>query len=106
MDDLAIKSRIAVIEGHTIEHITGDTVFIFDRNLSDITGLDEYIDYNPLTDDALCFALMVKYKVWRWSNPYCGVFNVCIKGVQGWVTAVTFNKAILLAIIESKKDVK
>lgn len=92
LTDLQICKKIAEIEG---ERWCGENGY----------ALVEYGSiskkYNPLTDDALCFQLMVKYKVWRWSNPYCGQFNVCIKGVQGWVTAVTFNKAILLAIIEA-----
>jgi len=64
----------------------------------------QYLSYNPLTDDALCFKLMVKYRVWRWSNPRDGKFNVCIKGVQGWFSGDTLNKAICLAIIEVMED--
>ena len=103
LTDLEIKSKLAVIEGHTIEHITGNTVFIFDSNLSDVTGVDEYIDYNPLTDDALCFQLMVKYKLSLIAPE---------REQEDWdcvirdVLAVheNPNKAICLAVIEAHKD--
>jgi len=98
MNDLQICKRIAEIEGVKVESIEFSHVPLWRVDCG------RRFEYNPLTDDALCFALMVKYKVWRWSNPYCGVFNVCIKGVQGWITSTTFNKAILLAIIEAHKD--
>jgi hypothetical protein len=66
-------------------------------------GFSSYPLLNPLTDDALCFQLMVKYE--------CGVINVA-KGV--FVTQckmahseanhnTTVNKAICLAIIEANK---
>jgi hypothetical protein len=59
--------------------------------------------YNPLTDDGLCFKLMLKYEVWRWSNPAKAKFNACVKNGFGWVSAETLNKAICLAIIKSKE---
>jgi len=119
MDNLAICKRIAEIEGVEVIHsktfdiqriaikkhyYSGKLHGSSARNIALESEYFKHNTYNPLTDDALCFQLMVKYKVWRWSNPYCGQFNVCIRGVQGWVTAVTFNKAILLAIIEAHKD--
>lgn len=101
MNDLEICKRIAEIEGLIISNHSVDIddlwVHICNSKDSSVTF------FNPLTDDALCFQLMSKYKVWRWSNPYCGQFNVCIRGVQGWITSVTFNKAICLAIIEAHK---
>lgn len=99
LTDLEICKKIAEIEGYKTS-VTNVKKGVW----ASIYENDYYGWCNPLTDDALCFKLMVKYRVWRWSNPYCGVFNVCIRGVQGWVTSVTFNKAICLAIIEAHTD--
>ncbi|PHS21836.1 MAG: hypothetical protein COA84_15005 [Robiginitomaculum sp.] len=119
MNDLEIRSRILKIEGHTIEHIHGDAIYITDKNLSDITGDDEYIDYNPLTDDALCFQLMVKYEVKREWEPYDFIgWNYHCEGNKNpeRITERTYfgngtetpdispNKAILLAIIAAHND--
>jgi len=112
LTDLEIRSIILKIEGHTIEHIHGDAIYITDKNLSDITGDDEYINYNPLTDDALCFQLMVKYNVILISvnesygtGPIIG-YNAFYKQLTDkiYLNEVNPNKAILLAIIEAHKD--
>jgi len=70
----------------------------------------KYEKYNPLTDDALCFKLMVKYKVlitWQEFNDNCTAV------IDGTSEDVPFpfavadinndnpNKAICLAIIEA-----
>lgn len=98
MDDLSICKKIAELEGvqHQIQCEDMPHAYIYSEELN--------MEYNPLTDDDLCFQLMVKYKVWRWSNPAPGKFNAVINGVQGWVSGETLNKAILLAIIEAHKE--
>jgi hypothetical protein len=96
LTDLEICQRIAEIEGvELMPYRKGDRT-TFEAGSQTI--------YSPLTDDALCFRLMVKYDVWRWSNPREGKFNACIKGVQGWLSGESPNKAICLAIIESKES--
>lgn len=110
LTNLEIKSKLAVIEGHTIEHVSVDAVFIFDRNLSDVTGVDEYIDYNPVNDDALCFQLMFKYDVNI--NRYFDTATIDsdyndkppIANVSFSTDDVSINKAICLAIIEAHKE--
>ena len=76
LTDLQICKRIAEIEGHETlpcdEYQEGDFYIVIN---------DHGEDYNPLTDDALCFQLMVKY-----------------------VYDDSPNKAICLAIIEAHKD--
>ena len=79
MDDLAICKRIAEIEGFELtdhlfklckikklhsEYCKLPNLDDFDKFIecADTTGFDAY-RYNPLTDDALCFQLMVKYKI-------------------------------------------
>ena len=59
MNDLEICKRIAEIEKlpHRLEEGMNDK-FI---NTSTIYG--DVCEYNPLTDDALCFQLMIKYCV-------------------------------------------
>ena len=59
--------------------------------------------YNPLTDDALCFQLMVKYEVQPWldgdgSGNWCATINNEIG------RDFSPNKAILLAIIEAHNE--
>lgn len=57
--------------------------------------------YNPLTDDALCFQLMVKYKIdfFHVNGIYCASDNKLVTA-----QCDTPNKAICLAIIEAHKE--
>jgi len=103
MDDLTICKKVAEIEGYTF----CDGGKYFRCELTKHGKLVGYIDYNPLTDDALCFQLMVKYKV---------TFEACLF-YNNMFTAFTYteheikvlpkshenspNKAICLAIIEA-----
>jgi hypothetical protein len=103
LTDLEICKRIAEIEGVDANESlmqVGSCYIPTGRGLVD----ENFIQYNPLTDDALCFKLRIKYGIWRWSNPCEGKFNVCIRGVGGWVSYETLNKAICLAIIESQGE--
>lgn len=62
--------------------------------------------YNPLTDDALCFKLMVKYDVLREGTGTI-YFRAVIANHGNYeyyrATAETLNKAICLAIIEANQ---
>ena len=63
---------------------------------------------NPLTDKSFCFNLMIKYNVLReltGNNLYRAV--ICNwKGKPEYIraTATTFEKAVCLVIIESRKE--
>lgn len=130
MDDLAICKRIAEIEGVEVyettrptlyimgeEHIKGEPVLYIKKPFDDgltkmsdgsfMTGLyypdNAPKEYNPLTDDALCFNLMVKYKV------DVEFFVDCVSGYiggscKGESIDDSPNKAILLAIIEANNE--
>ena len=99
LTDLQICKKIAEIEKLNQVEIRGE-VFVSH-------GFSCDRKYNPLTDDALCFQLMVKYKIqlkkvtngdgWaasfnRLNHSICALFNT------------RPNKAICLAIIEAHKD--
>mgnify|MGYP003636529076 FL=1 len=102
LTDLEICKRIAEIEGFLT-----DPDDKYPRYLRFKSGEHVgYKTYNPLTDDALCFKLMVKYKIQLrkvtngdgWSASFnklnhsiCTLFNT------------SPNKAICLAIIEAHK---
>ena len=101
LTDLEICKRIAEIEGECIEHIGRCVLFI--SRTEDV--------YNPLTDDALCFQLMVKHDC-DLISPYrpnndthweCQIFTEdCADAVSIYDDSP--NKAICLAIIEAHKD--
>jgi hypothetical protein len=103
LTDLEICKRIAEIEG---EQVT--IRYEWDKNL--ITRLsyggefnDRMPEYNPLTDDALCFKLMIKYNVSFWQNEDKGMFCAKVRDPEfGVVRVKKPNLAICLAIIESK----
>ena len=97
LTDLEICKRIAEIENK------GDCFSWFDTFAIRTEMFAEREEYNPLTDDALCFQLMVKYKL----------SLIAPEGDQeNWdcVISATLtidsnpNKAICLAIIEAHKD--
>jgi hypothetical protein len=98
MDDLSICKRIAEIDG----------VDVFeDRGLHgfQLTRKDSYEAYNPLTDDALCFQLMLKHNIVirdRGNDCYLCSFNGYEHDFR--IADKSPNKAILLAIIEAHKD--
>jgi len=107
MEDLAICKRIAEIEGHWWVTDRGCYLYIMKEYAeSKDHPLPTY--YNPLTDDALCFQLMVKYKV------YVDYFGDNARAAMSWngsdrefqvdVVDMSMNKAILLAIIEAHKE--
>jgi len=102
MNNLRICDQIAGIEGIKYWNHLDKCV------LKAPWGWDKELpEYNPLTDDALCFQLMVKYRMQLSRLPnldyICkkqGVFvniNNTTKGMD------SPNKAICLAIIEAHK---
>jgi hypothetical protein len=106
MTDLEICKRIAEIEGFLI-----DPDDKYPRYLRFKSGEHVgYKAYNPLTDDALCFKLMVKYDC-DLVSPYRPNNNThweCQIFTGNRTDAVSIynespNKAICLAIIEAHK---
>ena len=115
MDDLSICKRIAEIEGNKVvfDEFNDKQVKILIQTWCDTDScyFDDYSPYNPLTDDALCFQLMVKYDIdvlspyrkngetkWEaqiFSKDYADAFSIYDESP---------NKAICLAIIEAHKE--
>jgi hypothetical protein len=102
LTDLEICKRIAEIEGiqYTIENPRFGIEHVQPLNNTELI-------YDPLTDDALCFQLMVKYKI-DVLNP-CKFVNayVCFKSGNAAKIKATDknpNKAICLTIIEAHKN--
>jgi hypothetical protein len=96
MTDFEICKRIAEIEGHlVIQSSNGGKDFIFVPHVK--------VNYNPLTDKALCFDLVVKYKL----------SLIAPEGEQkDWDCVIrdvltvhkSPSRAICLAIIEAHKE--
>ncbi len=109
LSDLEINGKIATITDVVIEHITGNTIYIVDNIAGLETGYDEYMEYNPLQDDALCFQLMVKYDMPPMKSG-CGKFYECVFDMDralsgaGIICDESPNKAICLAIIEAHNE--
>ena len=93
LTDLEICKKIAEIEGVKIEIVGDHTVEM-------ITPFHQRI-YNPLTDDALCFQLLKKYRLEIETSPthFQAYFTV-----SRGVTDTSLNKAICLAIIEANSN--
>jgi len=95
MDDLEICKRIAEIEGYSkLGTVWGGLVIVSDE--------DDTTSYNPLTDDALCFKLMVKYKV-DINNDEDHNLRTAWYAEYKSIQDENMNKAICLAIIEANK---
>jgi len=106
MNDLEICKRIAEIEGEVVSGVGDHSVYI--KCQPSLVG---NVQYNPLTDDALCFQIMVKHDV-DLMSPYR------VNGETKWEAQVfsknyadalsiydeSPNKAILLAIIEAHNE--
>lgn len=96
--DLEICKRIAEIEGLSAFM----TDFIFGKKLVYMPeGHGGYAPYEPLTDDALCFKLMLKYNVSFWQEG--GMFCAKVMSPDFELVRVkNANLAICLVIIKSK----
>tara|TARA_R110002153_G_scaffold101527_1_gene237713 strand:- start:675 stop:989 length:315 start_codon:yes stop_codon:yes gene_type:complete len=102
MNDLRICNQIAELESLKYWNYLGKCVLKAPWSWG-----EESPEYNPLTDDALCFRLMIKYRMQLSRLPnldyICkkqGVF-VNINSTTKGITSP--NKAICLAIIELNK---
>ena len=104
LTDLEICKRIAEIDGTAVhEHKSVLSGFV-------LLNSESYETYNPLTDDALCFKLMVKYNM---PPNYCydlklyecfyteDTSTILMGG--GTVVNESPNKAICMTIIEAHK---
>ncbi len=115
MNDLEICKRIAEIEDvpWMLAYPNTDKELVGLINGNDLTGTPPELigEYNPLTDKALCFDLMVKYDVvFLDDEAYAG----CESGAgpesggyycEGYgVSTSSPQRAICLAIIEAHED--
>lgn len=95
MTDLKICKRIAEIEG----------IEFFSVESTNQLGKKEWLySYNPLTDDGLCFQLMVKYKVVVMPSILSESYSARIASLSRNRASIhndNPNKAICLAIIEA-----
>ena len=121
LTDLEICKRIAEIDGVNVSELNGR--LIPDCELSEATrfcGLSctiqahiylDKIEYSPVTDNALCFELMYKYKVsvsYPENEFECGIVEVLSGNTDFFITKYTkqfhagtpIKKAISLLIIE------
>lgn len=98
LSDFQICKRITEIEGFKGELVRKKCIgFVIQYN-------ENFRKYNPLKDDALCFKLMVKYKVDIEFLTDC-VSAYISDGSTGEVIYENINKAICLVIIEEHKEV-
>lgn len=100
LTDLEIAKKIAEIEGFKFGTVHGTPVIVSDSE--DCTSFD------PLTDDALCFKLMVKYRVsLSGYNQPDGVISAYDVDKNGYINKecshTSPNRAICLCIIEAHK---
>ena len=112
MNDLEICKRIAEIEGvYTFEfdHIIHGNVMCYHPVVNGLAPQQ----FNPLTDDALCFKLMVKYSIdlnHDFSGLWCAgidptfTFDELVDDYASTVYDKNPNFAICLVIIEAHKD--
>ena len=106
LTDLEICKRIAEIEGLEIscEWDCGNNGILIGKGGGDLE------EYNPLTDDALCFRLMIKYSVDIQHGKSMGLAKVYDDPEDNPLSEICFyqedaqySKAICLAIIKSKE---
>ena len=105
MNNLDICKRIAEIDGFDYFRLTDQGYMAFNEGIN--SSVTDRMFFNPLTDKALCFDLMVKYRVcigltggddfratvfdWNPDKMFIG-------------RGETLQKAICLAIIEANKS--
>jgi hypothetical protein len=103
--DLEICQRIAKIEGVKVRKCDG-VICILEATGSSLMKIPT-TEYNPLTDDALCFKLMIKYKVSLTYGEYAVNAEILIEKEDGdySFSSQTYcpKRAICLAIIKPKE---
>ena len=109
LSDLEICKRIAEIEGvpHKIDtNYLGEKSALLPNSYCEKNKCS--FVYNPLTDDALCFKLMVKYELHLNIDHNTKCWSACDgRGhFENNQHDKSPNKAICLAIIEAHKDNK
>lgn len=104
LTDLQLCKRIAVIDGHIVDEDDKYPRTVLMKH-GKICG---YVNYNPLTDDALCFSLLKKYDIdliapYRPDGDVVWEAQIFINGCSDALSEYDENpnKAILLAIIEA-----
>jgi len=111
MDDLEICKRIAEIDQGTDFRVNFQRGDVFQPQI--FVNLHYWEDYNPLSDNELCFDLMVKFKVMISWQPVNGRWAAVIGSEnEEFPFSCTIanssdespNKAVCLAIIEAHKD--
>lgn len=115
LTDLEICKRIGEIEGHEVIISHGRVIKYLKVQV--VCSVRPTETYNPLTDDSLCFRLMIKYDVVREWEPYdmlgwnywcrdakSPVRTLEVGGNKDFKTEISPNKAICLAIIHAHKD--
>lgn len=115
LTDLEICKRIAEIEGLNAVSRSGKLILVKDvpltmngrmyheLNVEARNCYDNNNEYNPLTDDALCFQLMVNHEVHtgHYGEHEAEVF---IDNCMNVTADKSVNKAICLAIIEAHDE--
>jgi hypothetical protein len=104
LTDLEICQRIAEIEN--LEHyISENKKYCMTRDKLS-TYVIRHVEYNPLTDDALCFSLMLRHEVSLTYGEYAVNAEILIEKEDGEhsfsTQAYCPKRAICLAIIMSK----
>jgi len=99
MDNITICKKIAEIKGYLRVRVSRVTVQV-SNSICD----DDFELYNPLTDDALCFQLMLKNDIVI-RNRGNGYYLATVSRFEcdARIANKNPNKAILLAIIEAHK---
>ena len=109
MKDFEICKRIAEIEGLCVASPAEAEARGYLPTVCCITPNGKYLggsnSYNPLTDKAMCFDLMVKYKVTITFDEYCVIAEILLKKEDGdysfYSQTYCPQRAICLAIIEA-----
>ncbi len=111
LTDLEICRRIADIEGiHYMETRYVENNFLALVGENDFTGTPPEMigEYNPLTDDSLCFQLMIKHRVELHYDENCNdksaIFGAEVKMFDMVCWCSTANEDICLAIIEANRS--
>jgi hypothetical protein len=100
LTDLEICQRIAQIEGiqNQIEQADTQHPYIYSEELN--------AEYNPLTDNSLCFSLMLRHEVSLTYGEYAVNAEILIEKEDGEHSFATQaycpKRAICLAIVASK----
>jgi len=106
LTDLEIIKRVAEVVGFDFT-LANNTIQAKPFTVTDVFQCNSMgFTFNPLTDDALCFRLMVKYQVdtiHEYHIKQALIYDDPEYDPIGKATDKNLNKAILLAIIKANK---